>query len=51
MRTKVVVAEGYTMFRQGLIGLLTQQQDIEVLGEAKDAAAAVKACQELRRIL
>jgi DNA-binding NarL/FixJ family response regulator len=48
MRTKVVVAEGYTMFRQGLIALLKQQQDIEVLGEAKDGREAVKACQELR---
>ena len=48
MRTKVVVAEGYTMFRQGLIALLKQQQDIKVLGEAKNAREAVKACQELR---
>ena len=48
MRTKLVVAEGYTMFRQGLIALLKQQQDMEVLGEAKDGPEAVKACRELR---
>ena len=48
MGTKIVVADGQAMFRQGLIALLKQQQDLEVLGEAKDGRDAVKACQELR---
>ena len=48
MWTKLVVAQGHTMIRQGLIALLKQERDMEVLGEAKDGPEAVKACRELR---
>ncbi len=47
MRRRVVVADDHLMFRQGLISLLKQQDDIEVVGEAEDGRGAVKICQTL----
>jgi len=38
---RVVVVDDHTLMRQGLVGLLDSQPDIEVVGQAGDAASAV----------
>lgn len=47
MRKRVVVADDHLLFRQGLISLLSRQEDLEVIGEAEDGRGAVKICQSL----
>ncbi len=48
MPKRVVVADDHRMFRQGLISLLEQQDDLEVVGEAEDGRAAVRICETQR---
>lgn len=45
---RVVVADDQGMVRRGLISLLGMEDDIEVVGEAADGEAAVKAITELK---
>jgi two-component system response regulator NreC len=38
---RIVVVDDHTLMRQGLVGLMNAQADIEVVGEAGDAATAL----------
>lgn len=44
----VMVVDDHTLFRRGLIALLSQDPSIRVVGEAADAADALRRAQELR---
>lgn len=45
---RILVVDADPMFRSGVISLLLQQVDIEVVGEAQEGAEAVKQAQELK---
>lgn len=45
---KVVVADDQGMVRRGLVSLLGMEEDIDVVGEAADGEAAVKAIMDLK---
>jgi len=47
-RIKVLIADDHTIVRIGLTALLGTQADIEVVGEADNGDAAVRAAQKLR---
>ena len=44
---RVLVVDDHTLFRQGIVGLLDSQPDIEVVGEAGDAQGAMDAALRL----
>lgn len=44
---RVLVVDDHTLFRQGIVGLLDSQPDIEVVGEAGDAQGAMDAVLRL----
>jgi DNA-binding NarL/FixJ family response regulator len=45
---RIVVADDHSVFREGLITSVTRAGDMEVVGEAADAAAAVRlVCEQL----
>jgi two-component system response regulator NreC len=44
---RVLVVDDHTLFRQGIVGLLDSQPDIEVVGQAGDARGAVDAALRL----
>jgi len=44
---RVLVVDDHTLFRDGLIGLLANQPDIEVIGEAEDGLEALVKAKEL----
>lgn len=46
-KIRVVVVDDHTLIRQGIIGLLNSQPDIEVVGEAGDGHEALAAAIEL----
>ncbi|NLV32400.1 MAG: response regulator transcription factor, partial [Acidobacteria bacterium] len=41
-RIRLLLAEDHTVLRQGLAGLLGQEPDMEVVGEADDGEMAVR---------
>ena len=43
---RVVVADDHPVFRRGLIGVLTEGPDVEVVGEAADGEEVVVVCAE-----
>ncbi|MFP4144106.1 MAG: PAS domain S-box protein [Phycisphaeraceae bacterium] len=45
---RVVLADDHQVLREGLSNLLAKQQDIEVVGEAADGAAALSLARQLR---
>jgi signal transduction histidine kinase len=45
---RVLVVDDHAIVRQGLVGLLRDQEDIEVVGEAGDGLAAVDMARRLR---
>lgn len=45
---RVLVVDDHALFREGLVGLLSSQPDIEVVGEAEDGLEALVKAQELR---
>ncbi|NHT17649.1 response regulator transcription factor [Cellulomonas sp. IC4_254] len=47
-RVRVLVADDHPVVRSGLVGMLTVEPDVEVVGEAADGAAAVEAARALR---
>ena len=46
-KIRVVVVDDHTLIRQGIVGLLNSQPDIEVVGEAGDGHEALAAAIEL----
>ncbi|MBB4845648.1 two-component system nitrate/nitrite response regulator NarL [Paucibacter oligotrophus] len=44
----VLVVDDHTLFRRGLIALLSQEAGVDVVGEAADASEALRAAQALR---
>jgi len=46
-KIKIVIADDHTVFREGLVGLLTEESDIEVVGQACDGIGAVEMTQQL----
>jgi DNA-binding NarL/FixJ family response regulator len=48
VKIRILVADDHRLFRDGLRNLLTQQSDMEVVGEAIDGPAAVRAAKELK---
>jgi two-component system response regulator NreC len=46
--TRILIADNHTLFLQGLRGLVEQQSDFEVVGEASDGREAVQRTKELR---
>ncbi len=48
MPTKIILADDHQILRQGLVVLLTKEQDMEVVGEAGDGRSAVRLAIELR---
>jgi two-component system response regulator NreC len=47
-RTKVVIADDHTLFRQGIRNLLAHEADIEVIGEASNGNEALSLAESLR---
>lgn len=45
---RVVIADDHRILRDGVKALLSQSQDIQVVGEAADGQAAVELCEQLR---
>jgi two-component system nitrate/nitrite response regulator NarL len=44
----ILVVDDHTLFRRGLIALLSQAEDFEVIGEAGDAIEAIRLCKTLK---
>ena len=44
----ILVVDDHTLFRRGLIALLSQAEDLEVIGEAGDAIEAIRLCKTLK---
>lgn len=47
MGIRIIVAEDHRITREGLVRMLKEEQDIEVVGEAKNGREAVKLAREL----
>src|SRR3712207_398795 len=47
MPTRILIADDHQILRQGLIGLLANHDDLQVVGEAGDGRTAVKLAGEL----
>lgn len=47
-RIRVVIADDHTMFREGIRALLASEGDLEIVGEAADAAQAEKLVERLK---
>jgi DNA-binding NarL/FixJ family response regulator len=45
---RVLLADDHTLFREGLRALFASEEDIEVVGEARDGEEAVREASELR---
>ena len=48
MKTRVLIADDHAMVRQGLCGLLSKTEDIEVVGEAADGIEAIAKVKQLK---
>lgn len=46
--TQVMLADDHALFREGLAGILSNQPDLEVVGEASDGLEAIVMAQELK---
>jgi DNA-binding NarL/FixJ family response regulator len=47
-KIRILLTDDHTLFRQGIRNLLSQEQDMEVVGEAANAADAVSMAQQVR---
>ena len=47
-RTRLLVVDDHTLFRRGLIALLSQYEHVQVIGEAADAGEAQRRARELQ---
>lgn len=48
MRVRVLVADDHPVFRKGLVGVLAESLDVEVVGTAADCGEAVELAAQLR---
>lgn len=48
MAIRIVVVDDHELVRAGIKALLTQEPDLEVVGEASDGRTALERCRELR---
>lgn len=48
MKTRVIVVDDHSIIREGLISLLQQQPDLEVVGQAEDGQSALELIRKLR---
>ena len=48
LKVKVLVAEDHAVVREGIRMILDAQEDLEVVGEARDGDEAVRLAQQLR---
>src|SRR5688572_15721769 len=48
MKIRVLVADEHQLFREGLIALMRDQADMQVVGQASDGLAAIALARELR---
>ncbi|MFZ4054655.1 MAG: response regulator [Polynucleobacter sp.] len=46
-KISILVVDDHTLFRRGLISLLSQAPDFDVIGEAGDAVGALRICESL----
>jgi two-component system, NarL family, response regulator NreC len=46
-KTRILIADDHTLFREGIHHMLDAEQDMEVIGEAQDAGEAVNKVREL----
>src|SRR4029078_928941 len=47
-KTRIMLADDHTLFRQGIRTLISAENDMEVVGEASNGGDAVDRCGELR---
>ena len=47
-KTRILIADDHAMFRQGIRAVLSGEADMEIVGEASNAAEAVEKASELR---
>ena len=47
-KKRIVIAEDYTILREGLRALLSSAPDMEIVGEAEDGQAAIRLVEKLR---
>src|SRR3954463_1511540 len=47
-KTRIMLADDHTLFRQGIRTLITTENDMEVIGEALNGGDAVDKCGDLR---
>jgi DNA-binding NarL/FixJ family response regulator len=47
MRIKVLIADDHQLFREGLVNLLSDADDIEVIGQAKDGKETIERARKL----
>jgi DNA-binding NarL/FixJ family response regulator len=45
---RILIADDHRLFREGVKALLSTTEEISILGEAEDGAAAVDACRLLQ---
>jgi DNA-binding NarL/FixJ family response regulator len=50
-RVRIVVADGHAIDRRGMVSLLTEQPDFEVVAEASNTTEAIERCASLRPAL
>ena len=46
--TRLLIADDHPLARQGIRGMVSDEPDLEVVGEAKDGAEALELCRKLR---
>jgi len=47
-RTRILLADDHDLFREGLVGLVNSQPDLEIVGQARDGLEALTLARDLR---
>ena len=47
-KSRIVIAEDYTILREGLKSLLSSNENFEIIGEAEDGRAAIRCVEQLK---
>ncbi len=48
MKTKILIADDHQLFREGLVNLLSESSDIEIIGEAENGEVAIALVEKLK---